>query len=45
MFLGDVVGKAVKGVIYDGPKNRDLVKVFYVGIDEVSLKKGHILCH
>jgi len=41
-FHWNTVRKAVKDVVDYGLKNRDLDKLLYIGIDEISRKKGHV---
>jgi len=41
-FHWNTVRKAVKSVVDYGLANRDLGKVIYIGIDEISRKRGHV---
>lgn len=41
-FHWNTVRKAVKEVVQYGLKNRDLSNLLYIGIDEISRKKGHV---
>jgi len=41
-FHWNTVRKAVKNVVDYGLENRDLGKLIYIGIDEISRKKGHV---
>jgi transposase len=41
-FHWNTVRKAVKNVVDYGLANRDLGNVIYIGIDEISRKKGHV---
>ena len=41
-FHWNTVRKAVKDVVDYGLKNRDLGDLLYIGIDEISRKKGHV---
>lgn len=41
-FHWNTVRSAVKDVVDYGLKHRDMGKVLYIGIDEISRKKGHI---
>jgi transposase len=41
-FHWNTVRKAVKSVVYYGLANRDLGKLIYIGIDEISRKRGHV---
>ena len=41
-FHWNTVKKAVKDSVDYGLRNRDLDKIIYIGIDEISRKKGHV---
>jgi transposase len=41
-FHWNTVKKAVKDTVDYGLRNRDLDKIVYIGIDEISRKKGHV---
>jgi transposase len=41
-FCWNTVRKAVQDVVDYGLKHRDLSQVLYIGVDEISRKKGHI---
>lgn len=41
-FHWNTVRKAVKDVVDYGMKHRDMSKILYIGIDEISRRKGHI---
>ena len=41
-FHWNTVRKAVKNVVDYGLANRDLGDLIYIGIDEISRKKGHV---
>jgi transposase len=41
-FHWNTVRKAVKDVVEYGLKHRDLESLLYIGIDEISRKKGHV---
>ena len=41
-FHWNTVRKAVKNLVDFGLENRDLQNVLYIGIDEISRKKGHV---
>jgi transposase len=41
-FHWNTVRKAVKDVVDYGLENRDLSNLLYIGIDEISRKKGHV---
>ena len=41
-FHWNTVRKAVKNVVDYGLANRDLGDLLYIGIDEISRKKGHV---
>jgi len=41
-FHWNTVRKAVKSVVDYGLENRDLGSLIYIGIDEISRKKGHV---
>jgi hypothetical protein len=41
-FHWNTVRKAVKDVVDYGLKHREINKVLYIGVDEISRRKGHI---
>ena len=41
-FHWNTVRKAVKDVVHYGLENRNLSNILYIGIDEISRKKGHV---
>jgi transposase len=41
-FLWNTVRKAVKNVVDYGLEHRDIDNVLYIGIDEISRRKGHV---